>query len=75
MIREFLCFALLVSAVGGFVFWWVKTHGRSQGRPQSIDRHEGNLPDSYFDPGSSGAPTKRKSDLLLARKNKGGFRR
>ena len=77
MIRELLCFVFLIFAVGGVVFWrvWLKNQSTSKGEPQSIDRHQGNLPDSFFDSGTSGSPKKRKSELLPARKNKGGFRR
>ena len=77
MIRELLCFVSLGFAVGGIVFWrvWLKNQSSSQGEPQSINRHEGSLPNSFFDPGTSGSPKERKSELLAARKNKGGFRR
>jgi len=77
MIREFLCFVFLVFAVGGVVSWWVwlKNHNNSQGEPQSIDRHEGSLPDSFFDPRTADSPKEHKSELLAARKNKSEFRR
>ena len=52
MIPEFLSFVLLVSAVVGLGFWWVwfRYCSNSQGEPQSMGRHEGSLPDSFFDP-------------------------
>jgi hypothetical protein len=77
MIREFLCLVFLVSAVGGVISWriWLKSHSNSQGAPQSIDRHEGGLPDSFFDPHTSDSQKERKSELLRARKNKCEFRR
>jgi hypothetical protein len=76
MIREFLYFVFFASAVAGVVSWraWLKNHSDSQGEPQSIDRHKGSLPDSFFDPGTSDSPKERKSGLLRGRRNKSEFR-
>lgn len=77
MIREFLCFVLFVSAVGGAATRWVglKNRKNSGGEAQSIDRDEGRLPDSFFDPRTPDSPNERKDELLPVRKNKCEFRR
>jgi hypothetical protein len=75
MILEFLCFVLLVSVVGAAATRWVwlKTRKSSGGEAQSIDRDEGRLPDSFFDPRTPVSPNQRKDELLPARKNKCEF--
>jgi len=77
MIREFLCFVLFVSAVGGTATRRVglKNCKNSGGETQSIDRDEGTLPDSFFDPRTPDSPNERKDELLPVRKNKCEFRR
>lgn len=58
MIPEFLWFAFLVSAVVGLGSWrvWLGNRSNSPGEPQSTGRHEGSLPDSFFDPSPSDSP-------------------
>jgi hypothetical protein len=77
MIREFLGFVVLVFGVVGVLSWWVwfKDHSNLQAEPQPIDRHEGSMPDSFFELRTSDPPKERKSELLPARKNKCEFRR
>jgi len=77
MIREFLCFVLCVPAVGGAATRRVglKSRKNSGGEAQSIDRDEGTLPDSFFNPRTPDSPNERKDELLPARKNKCEFRR
>ena len=50
MTMEFLGFTFLVFAVLGVLSWWIHLNKRSssQDEPQSIDQHEGSLPDSFF---------------------------
>jgi len=66
MIREFLDFALLVFAVLGVLSWWVRLNKRSssQGEPQSIDQHEGSLPDSFFGSRASDSPKERNKSIV-----------
>jgi len=77
MIREFLCFVLLVSSFGGAATRraWPKSCKNSGGEAQSNDRDEGTLPDSFFDPRTPDSPNERKDELLPARKDKCEFRR
>jgi len=77
MIREFLCFVLFVSAVGGAATprAWPKSCKNSGGEAQSNDRDEGTLPDSFFDFRTPDSPNERKDELLPVRKNKCEFRR
>jgi hypothetical protein len=66
MIREFLGFAFLVFAVLGLLSWWIHFNKRSssQGEPQSIDQHDGSLPDSFFGPRASDSPKERKKSIV-----------
>jgi hypothetical protein len=77
MIREFLCFVLLVCAFVGAAtrLVWLKSRKNSSGEAQSIDRDEGRLPDSFFDSCTPDSPNERKDELLAVRKNKCEFRR
>jgi hypothetical protein len=77
MIREFLGFAFLVFAFLGLLSWWIHFNKRSssQGEPESIDQHDGSLPDSFFDTRTSDSSKERNSELLPARENKSEVRR
>ena len=55
MISGFLWFVFLISVIVGLAFWrvWLRKRSNSAAAPQPMGRHEGSLPDSFFDPSPS----------------------